>query len=214
MNDEKSLISRYRSDFNDVKRFCKTISVKECFEEPAVHVPTVEERLNEMNERINNLALTVGVPYVVSLDGNMSLYPARESGVKKMSDKAVSYTVDLKPYRGAFAAVRFQAQVPFGADADVVRGVIVDDEGGVECAVQNGCEMNYTWTRMPISPKSSYLVATVPLKDGEPAWVPDAVEFVPGSVALDATEIMRQMMGDIKSLAVDVYELHQKVNKD
>lgn len=74
--------------------------------------------------------------------------------------------------------------------------------------------MNYTWTRMPISPKSSYLVATVPLKDGEPAWVPDTVEFVPGSVALDATEIMRQMMSDINSLAVDVYELHQKVNKD
>lgn len=197
MENERSFISDYQNDFNDYVKneICKNDAIPTV----ATNVPkmsTIDERLNNISERINQLAMFVGVPHQVELDGNLTLYPARKNGTRKASDIAVSYTVDLKPYRGLFSEVRFKAMNKFCDDREIVRGIIVDDEGNVECASDNRFGRMTPWTRLPITGKSSCLVATVPLKDGKPAWVPEVVEFLPKGLAQDVANITEGLYRD------------------
>ena len=209
MDYKKSLVMNLRRDFDTMVERNDDFSGCECCTNVPGLAPTVEERLSELNNRINQLAFAVGVPYSVPFEGELSLYPVRKGGVKKVSDKAVSYTVDLRPYRNDFAAVRFEASVPFAAE-DLIRGVIVDEDGNIECECDNCFELSNKWTRLPITPKSRRLIASVPLENGEPKWMPRAVEFVSQGLALDMTDITNELFSNISKLSWRIKELEER----
>ena len=196
MKKEKNLILEYRSDFNDC--------VEVINDEPATAVtnaphkaPTIEEDLANIHKRLNILASFVGMPYVAHLnEGIMTLYPARKGDVKKVSPEAVSYVVNLQPFRDKFTAVRFKAMNSFSNEEDIVRGIIIDDDGNVERECDNRYCTSNPWTRMPITEKSSYLIATLPSEDGKPLWIPERVEFLPHGLAQDVAEVADDIIND------------------
>lgn len=199
MKNEKNFISNYQRDFDAVVK-----PQEESFPQFATNAPTmpsVEERLCELSERINLLAMFVGVPHEVQLDGNLTLYPARKNGKRKLSQEAVSYMVDLTPYRKIFSEVRFKAMNRFADDREIVRGIIIDEQGNVECSSDNQMNISNMWTRLPITGKSTYLIASVPLKEGKPAWVPQKVEFMTKGLAQEVAEITDRLYSD----ALDTY---------
>lgn len=199
MKNETSFISNYQRDFDAVvKPEEKTIPQ---FATNVPKMPSIEERLCELSERINLLAMFVGVPHAVQLDGNLTLYPARKNGKRKLSDEAVSYMVDLTPYRETFSEVRFQAMNRFADDREIVRGIIIDEQGNVECSSSNHMNTSNLWTRLPITRNSAYLIASVPLKDGKPAWIPEHVEFMTKGLAQEVAEITDRLYSD----ALDTY---------
>lgn len=210
MDYKKSLVMNLRHDFDTTVKTNNYMYVNN--EEKAITpAPTIKEQLSELSNRINQLAYIIGVPYAVIFEGELSLYPARKGGVKKISDKAVSYTVDLRPYRNDFAAVRFEASVPFDTE-DLIRGVIVDDEGNIECECDNRYELHNRWTRLPITPKSRYLIASLPLENGKPEWLPQTVEFMSQGLAMDMTEITNELFCNISRLSSRIKELEKQNN--
>lgn len=199
MNRETNFISNYQCDFDAVvKPEDKSIPQ---FATNVPKMPSIEERLCELSERINQLAMFVGVPHEVQLDGNLTLYPARKNGKRKLSQEAVSYMVDLTPYRKIFSEVRFKAMNRFTDDREIVRGIIIDEQGNVECSSDNQMNTSKLWTRLPITGKSTYLIASVPMKDGKPAWVPQKVEFMTKGLAQEVAEITDRLYSD----ALDTY---------
>ena len=199
MKNEMSFISNYQRDFDAVVK-----PKDDSFPQFATNVPkvsSVEQRLRELSERINLLAMFVGVPHEVQLDGNLTLYPARRNGNRKLSKEAVSYMVDLKPYREIFSEVRFKATNRFTDDREIVRGIIIDEQGNVECSSNNQMNTSNLWTRLPITCNSAFLIASVPLKDGKPAWVPEKVEFMTKGLAQEVAEITDRLYND----ALDTY---------
>ena len=187
MKNKKNFIGNYLRDFDAVVK--PEEKNYPSFATNVPKMPSIEERLCELSERINQLAMFVGVPHTVLLDGNLTLYPARKNGKRKLSEHAVSYMVDLTPYRELFSEVRFKSQWLFSDDTEIVRGIIIDDQGDVECASNNEINMTTHWTRLPITKNSKFLVATVPLNDGKPAWVPEKVEFMTKGLAQEVAEI-------------------------
>ena len=199
MKNETSFISNYQRDFDAVVK-PEEKSIPQ-FATNVPKMPSIEERLCELSERINLLAMFVGVPHAVQLDGNLTLYPARKNGKRKLSDEAVSYMVDLTPYRETFSEVRFQAMNRFADDREIVRGIIIDEQGNVECSSSNHMNTSNLWTRLPITRNSAYLIASVPLKDGKPAWIPEHVEFMTKGLAQEVAEITDRLYSD----ALDTY---------
>ena len=199
MKNETSFISNYQRDFDAVVK-PEEKSIPQ-FATNVPKMPSIEERLCELSERINLLAMFVGVPHIVQLDGNLTLYPARKNGKRKLSDEAVSYMVDLTPYRETFSEVRFQAMNRFADDREIVRGIIIDEQGNVECSSSNHMNTSNLWTRLPITRNSAYLIASVPLKDGKPAWIPEHVEFMTKGLAQEVAEITDRLYSD----ALDTY---------
>lgn len=208
MKKNSNIILEYRRDFN------KYVMPEEEHETTVPNVdfkaPTVEEQLNEIRRHINELAFFVGMPYVLQLDGMLTLYPARKGNVRKVSHEGVSYTVDLRPYREHFASVRFMAKNTSGGEEDIVRGLIVDDAGNVECTADNSMNTSNLWTRLPLSDKSCTLIATVPLKNDKPMWTPDRVEFLPQGLAQDVADITDDMYGDILKIGTELYPIRRK----
>ena len=199
MKNEMSFISNYQRDFDAVvKPEGKSIPQ---FATNVPKMPSIEQRLCELSERINLLAMFVGVPHTVQLDGNLTLYPARKNGKRKLSDEAVSYMVDLTPYRNIFSEVRFKAMNRFTDDCEIVRGIIIDEQGNVECSSNNQMNTSNLWTRLPITGESRFLIASVPLKDGKPAWIPEHVEFMTKGLAQEVAEITDRLYSD----ALDTY---------
>ena len=109
--------------------------------------------------------------------------------------------VDLTPYRKIFSEVRFKAMNRFTDDREIVRGIIIDEQGNVECSSDNQMNTSKLWTRLPITGKSTYLIASVPMKDGKPAWVPQKVEFMTKGLAQEVAEITDRLYSD----ALDTY---------
>ena len=212
MKNETSFISNYQRDFDAVvKPEEKTIPQ---FATNVPKMPSIEERLCELSERINLLAMFVGVPHEVLLDGNLTLYPARKNGKRKLSNEAVSYMVDLTPYRKTFSEVRFKAMTRFADDREIVRGIIIDEQGNVECSSDNQMNMSNMWTRLPITGKSTYLIASVPLKDGKPAWVPQKVEFMTKGLAQEVAEITDRLYCDaLDTYNTDIFPLKLECKK-
>ncbi|MBR5593573.1 MAG: hypothetical protein IKW46_05805 [Bacteroidaceae bacterium] len=199
MKNEMSFISNYQRDFDAVVK-----PKDDSFPQFTTNVPKVsslEQRLRELSERINLLAMFVGVPHEVQLDGNLTLYPARRGGNRKLSKEAVSYMVDLKPYREIFSEVRFKATNRFTDDREIVRGIIIDEQGNVECSSNNQMNTSNLWTRLPITANSAFLIASVPLKDGKPVWIPEKVEFMTKGLAQEVAEITDRLYND----ALDTY---------
>ena len=193
--ENKNSIIEYQRDFKDYVKH--EVAADDISEANVINTPTVEEQIAVMQQNIQQLALFVGMPHTVNLnDTAMTLYPARKNGERKATKDAVSYTIDLKPFRELFAAVRFKAMVYYSHDEDIVRGIIVDDAGDVECSSDNRFALNNPWTRLPITEKSSYLVATVPLEEGNPIWIPQNIQFLPQGLAIDIAEYTDELLRD------------------
>jgi hypothetical protein len=200
--ENKTIINDYQNDFDSVEKNEKNENFLDSFEMTNVpDVLTLEKEIREIRESINQLAMFVGVPRTVRLDGNLSLFPARKNGIRQVSNEAISYIVDLKPYRGIFAEVRFEAINQFCDDEEIVRGIIIDEQGKVECASNNKMNTTNTWTRLPLTRNSAYLVASLPLKNGKPDWTPENVEFLPNGLAQEVASITHNLYHD----ALDTY---------
>ena len=189
----RNLILEYRSDFNEyvtpAKEEAATVSNVDF-----TH-PTIDEQLSGIHKRLDQLAMFVGMPLTVQIDAAvMTLFPARKNNVKRQSKNAVSYTIGLEQFRDRFAMVRFKALKPiFGDEDDILRGMIIDDDGNVECECDIRYNVLHPWTRLPITEKSSHLIATVPLSDGAPIWLPETVEFLPPGIAQGVAEITDEL---------------------
>lgn len=200
--EKKRIIHDYQNDFDSVEKIEKNENFADsCVVTNVPDAPTIEELLSEMSERITQLAFFVGLPCTVHLDGNLSLFPARKNGKRQTSNEAVSYIVDLRPYRRAFAEVRFKAISTFCDDDEIVRGIIIDESGNVECSSNNRMCTSNPWTRLPITKDSAYLVASVPLRDGKPVWIPENVELLPNGLAQEVANITHNLYHD----ALDTY---------
>lgn len=92
----------------------------------------------------------------------------------------------------------------------ILRGIIVDDSGNVECTVDNRMNTSNPWTRLPLSSKSCTLIATVPLKNGNPMWTPEKVEFLPQGLALDVADITEDLYMDILDICNEVIPLKRE----
>lgn len=208
MKENKNIVLEFRRDFDKYvtpeKEHATTVS------NVGPETPTIEEQLNDIRQHLSQIAMFVGMPYTVPLDGTLTLYPARKGNARKVSDEGVSYTVDLRPYREHFAAVRFMAKNTFSNEDDIVRGIIVDDSGNVECTVDNRMNTSNPWIRLPLSSKSCTLIATVPLKNGNPMWTPEKVEYLPQGLALDVADITEDLYMDILDICNEVIPLKRE----
>lgn len=188
-----------RDYFNDCKEVTLPVVKNEeadgAVDETADKVMNIVRAMTrEIHERINYVARYVGIPCRVS-DINEQETPATISGKKAAHKGYVGYTVDLKPFRDKFSTIRFCADAPATDDTDVVRGIIIDDNGNVECFTPSGNKPNHEWTRLPLSSKSSLLVASLPVDEsGAPVFVPEYVEFLPDGIVQSLSEYMSEMI--------------------
>ena len=172
----------------------------------------VRSMTKEIYDSINRIACYMGVP-CRSTNIIEQETPARMSGEKIACNGYIGYTVDLKPYRKMFAAVRFCAAAPAEDEDGVVRGVIIDEDGNVEAIAPGGKVLNHKWTRLPLSEKSSLLVATVPVdENGAPLFVPKYVEFLPDGVVQTLSEYMSGMMNFDNEINNRVNKIEQKLS--
>ena len=163
----------------------------------------------EIYNHINSISCYVGIPCRVS-DINEQAEPATVSGGKQVCDGYIGYTVDLKRYRKHFGTVRFCAAAPVMGNAGIVRGIVIDDEGKVESIAAGSSKENHEWTRLPITPKSSLLVATLPIdKEGNPEFVPEYVEMLPDGIVQSISEYM----GDIVKCCCDISDRVRKLEQ-
>lgn len=112
------------------------------------------------------------------------------------------YRIRVPPY-----TIRLSANITW---LYIVRGIIVDDSGNVECTVDNRMNTSNPWTRLPLSSKSCTLIATVPLKNGNPMWTPEKVEFLPQGLALDVADITEDLYMDILDICNEVIPLKRE----
>lgn len=172
----------------------------------------VRSMTKEIYDSINRIACYMGVPCrctnIIEQEE-----PARVSGEKIACNGYIGYVVDLKPYRKMFGMVRFCAAAPAKGEDGVVRGVILDEDGNVEAVAPCGKLLNHEWTRLPLSEKSSLLVATVPMdENGAPLFVPKYVEFLPDGVVQTLSEYMSGMMNFDNEINSRVNKIEKKLS--
>ncbi len=158
----------------------------------------------EIHDRINYISCYVGIPCKVT-DVNEQASPAAIGGGKQSG--YIGYTVDLKRYRNYFSMVRFRAAAPADGQG-VVRGMVIDEEGNVECYAPGSDRPGCGWVRLPIGEKSAHLVATIPLdEDGNPQFIPEYVEMLPDGIVQSISEYMGEILNFSNELKEKVHKL-------
>lgn len=200
--------------FMDCKEYVTPTAQKEVVEDSADETADkvmniVRSMTSEIYDRLNAIARYVGIPCRVNKISMQSM-PAIYGGDKVAHAGYVGYTVDVKHHRDAFAVVRFAAAAPINGEHGIVRGMIIDDEGNVEC-VASCSGMRHEWTRLPLTQKSSLLVATVPLDEaGAPVFTPEYVEFLPDGLVQNLSEYMSEIVGADNKLCERVDRLEKQ----
>ena len=158
----------------------------------------------EIHDRINSISCYVGIPCKVT-DVNEQASPAAVGGGKQSG--YIGYTVDLKRYRNYFSMVRFRAAAPADGQG-VVCGMVIDEEGNVECYAPGSDRPGCGWVRLPIGEKSAHLVATIPLdEDGNPQFIPEYVEMLPDGIVQSISEYMGEILNFSNELKEKVHKL-------
>ena len=84
MKENKNIILEFRRDFDKYitseKEHATTVS------NVGPETPTIEEQLNDIRQHLSQIAMFVGMPYTVPLDGTLTLYPARKGNARKVSN--------------------------------------------------------------------------------------------------------------------------------
>lgn len=166
----------------------------------------ISSMTREIHQRLNSISRYVGIPCKVT-DINEQEQPAIVNGKRQACEGYVGYTVDLKNFRNCFSTVRFCAGAPANGEQGIARGVVIDDDGKIECIAPCCNKNSYGWARLPITEKSAMLVATLPLdENGNPLFVPEYVEMLPDGIVQSLSEYM----SDIVKYTL---ELNERLNK-
>lgn len=159
--------------------------------------------LEILNKRHNALARYLGIPCTVpateGLDGAVMA-----NATVVCSKEYACYRVDLEPFKGEFDRIRFRAT----ADGkDVVYGMLVDKHGNLESIAKADTPGEAT-INMPLSAKSKTLFATMPLKNGKPAWENVTVELLTNNgVIANVNEALCTLLGRIQALEQRIQKL-------
>ena len=159
--------------------------------------------LEVLNKRHNALARYLGIPCAVPATEVLNAAVMADATVMHSKEYAC-YRVDLSPFKGEFDRVRFRAT----ADGeDVAFGMLVDNEGNLE-SIAKADEPGKATIVMPLSVKSKTLFATMPLKNGKPAWKNVTVELLSnGGVILNVNDALNSLLGRIQALEARLEEL-------
>lgn len=169
----------------------------------------IRSMTHEIHQRLNSISRYVGIPYKVT-DINEQELPAMANGRNQPREGYVGYTVDLKNYRNCFGTVRFCAGAPADGEQGIVRGMVIDDDGNIECVAPCCKKNSHGWARLPLTEKSAKLVATLPLDDnGNPLFVPEYVELLPDGIVQSLSEYM----SDIVAYSLELNERLQKLEQ-
>ena len=152
--------------------------------------------LEILSERHNALARYIGIPCIVEA-AKVLKGAVMTDGCVLRSKEYACYRVDLEPFKGEFDKVRFRA-VTNGRN--VAFAMLVDDDGNAELIARNDKPAEGT-VIMPLTAKSKTLFATMPVKNGKPAWKNPTVELLSnGGVIAEVNEALNTLLGKIEAL--------------
>lgn len=115
---------------------------------------------------------------IVSVNIEITDYPAYENGSESKAGYFKGYKVDLTPYIGKYDEVYFRGG-EFGTSVPrLTRGLILDNNGNVESFVPFRAFASNGWEILPITEKSKTLWASYCTKpEGGEVWSPEYVMF-------------------------------------
>ena len=164
-----------------------------------VHKVTLEI----LNKRHNALARYLGIPCIVPVTVVFKGAVMTDATVMH-SEEYACYRIDLAPFKGEFDKIRFRATTDA---ADIALGMLVDMDDNLESLAKNDNTGEATVV-MPLSAKSKTLFATMPLKNGKPAWKNLTVELLTnGGVIDNFNDALNTLLGKIQALEARFQEL-------
>lgn len=132
------------------------------YTDPPVGSSEQSQMLASLNYRFNDLCDFLGIPqriYQIAFCNS----PATIDGTSLQGTIYRGYLVNLVPVRNNFSYVLFHAQ-DGPEDSNIVRGLIIDDEGNIECYTTDTNEHQNDYTKLPVTENSAWLWATCPMK--------------------------------------------------
>lgn len=158
--------------------------------------------LEVLNEKHNALARYIGIPCVIEPTDVFNGAVMADASVVQSNEYAC-YRVDLKPFKGQFDKIRFRATTD---GKDVVFGMLIDNDGNLE-SMAKADEPGEATILMPLSAKSKMLFATIPLKNGKPAWKNITIELLTkGGILAEVNDALNTLLGKIQALEKRVEE--------
>lgn len=104
--------------------------------------------------------------------------PATSDGTLLKECRLRGYLVNLADVRNSYSHILFHAE-DGPEDSNIVRGLIIDDDGNIECYSSSPLNSDDDYTRLPLTPHSAWLWATCPVKGADRFPVmPDYVELL------------------------------------
>ena len=152
--------------------------------------------LEILNKRHNALVRYLGIPCVVHATEVFNGAVKADATVVRSKDYAC-YRVDLTPFKNEFDKIRFRATTDGG---DVAFGMLVDKDDNLE-SIAKADKPGEATVVMPLSAKSKTLFATMPLKNGKPAWRNVKVELLSNDgVIANVNDALNTLLDRIQAL--------------
>ena len=159
--------------------------------------------LEILNKRHNALARYLGIPCTVPATEVLKGTVMADATVVYSKEYAC-YRVDLSPFKGEFDRIRFRAIADGG---EIAFGMLVDKDGDLE-SIAKADEPGEATIVIPLSVKSKTLFATMPLKNGKPAWKNVTVELLSsGGIISNVNDALNSLLGRIQALEARLEEL-------
>ena len=152
--------------------------------------------LEGLNKRHNALARYLGIPCVVPAAEVFNGAVMADATVVHSKEYAY-YRVDLTPFKGEFDRIRFRATSNGG---DVVFGMLTDKDGNLDY-IAKADKPGEATINIPLSAESRTLFATMPLKNGKPAWANITVELLSNDgLIANVNDALNTLRGRIQAL--------------
>lgn len=159
--------------------------------------------LEILNKRHNALARYLGIPCEVEATEVFNGAVMTDATVMHSKEYAC-YRVDLTPFKGEFDRIRFRAT---SDGENVAFGMLVDKGGDLEF-IAKADKPGEAKINIPLSANSKTLYATMPLKNGKPAWKNVSVELLTnGGVIANVSDALCTLLGRIQDLEKRIEEL-------
>lgn len=157
--------------------------------------------LELLAERHNALARYIGVPCYIEPDA-VTGFPAVPGKQGKKCDGYAGYSATLVPFAGDFDEVVFTAQ---GNGDDVVCGYVVDKDGKIESVAETPI-VEGALVRLPLTPNSHKLYASIPVNDGKPLDDDITIKLFSGGMINQYHHLMTEILSRVAKLEKDFEE--------
>lgn len=159
--------------------------------------------LETLNKRHNAIARYLGIPCVVQATDVFRGAVMADAGIVHSKEYAC-YRVDLTPFKGEFDRIRFRA---VSDGRDIAFGMLVDKDGNLDY-IAKADKPGEATINIPLSAGSKTLFATMPLKNGRPAWDDVTVELLTkGGMIADLCDTFSTIFDRIQALETSLKEL-------